>query len=323
MRRHFARRTALLAGLAAMGFRAARAAERVDLIVGAMPGTLADHDARAFVPFLERHLARVGVRVVNCPGGAGLAGFEALAKAKPDGSALGWAVTPTLAARTIDTPGAERLLERVGLVGAVMKEPIALVTPKESALASTQDIIRRSSEDADAVRLGTPPVGGPPHLAALRLQSLAATRLNIVAFPSSAAAREAVLGGNVEAAVLALADVIGALRDGTLAGLGIAARDRTELFPQMPALHESGLPLTAHIRRGLALPVSTPDAVAATLAATLHDIATDPEFQSDAQSNGFSAVWCDGKRWNAETLAEQAELARLWREQRWLPSSTS
>jgi hypothetical protein len=34
-------------------------------------------------------------------------------------------------------------------------------------------------------------------------------------------------------------------------------------------------------------------------------------------------VWCDGPRWNAETLAEQVDLARLWGEQRWFPLSSS
>ena len=317
------RREALLGALATSAVRPARANRTMHLVVGAPAGALADRHARAFAPFLERHLPQVHVNVVNAAGGAGLAGLETLANAPPDGSVLGWAITPTLPARTVDSEGAGRLLERVRLIGAVMKEPIALVTPKESALASAQDIIRRSSENEDAVPLGTPPAGSPAHLAALRLQAVAAIRLNLVAFPSAAAAREAALAGNVEAAMLALGDAIDALRDGSLSGLGIAARERAEPFPQMPPLRESGLRLSAAIRRGLAAPASAPDGLVASLGTALRDIADDPEFKAEADANGFIAVWFDGTRWDGQVRTEQVELARLWRTQPWLPAGTS
>src|SRR5581483_4435713 len=129
-----------------------------------------------------------------------------------------------------------------------------------------------------AVPLGTPPAGSPAHLAALRLQAMAAVKLNIVAFPSAGAAREAALGGNVEAAMLALGDAIDALRDGSLSGLGIAARDRAEAFPQMPPLRESGLQLSAVIRRGLAAPAGVFGERAAGLADAMRALTEDPEF---------------------------------------------
>ncbi len=317
------RRAALL-GVCAVGVtRPARAGKTVNLIVGAPAGALADQHARAFAPFLERHSPHLHVNVVNAPGRAGLAALETLAGAVPDGSVLGWAITPTLVARTVDSEGATGLLDRLRLVGAAMREPIALVTPDGSALASARDIIRRSSENADAVPLGTPPAGSPPHLAALRLQTVAATRLNIVDFPSAAAAREAALAGNVDAAMLALGDAIDALREGTLVGLGVAARERSGSFPQMPPLRESGLELSSHIRRGLAAPAGLPDGVAAGLAAALEEITADPEFQAEADANGFIAAWFDGGRWSSQARTERRDLAELWRTQPWLPASTS
>ena len=317
------RRGLLLGALAGGAVRPAWATRTLQLVVGAPPGVLADRHARAFAPFLERHLPRVQVNVVNVPGRVGLTGLEMLANAPPDGTVLGWAVTPTLPARCVNSERAEHLLERVRLVGAVMKEPIALVTPKEIGLASAQDIIRRSSEADDAVPLGTPPAGSPAHLAALRLQAVAGVKLNIVAFPSSAATREAALGGNVGAAMLALGDAIDALRDGSLNGLGIATRDRAEAFPEMPPLRESGLQLSAVIRRGLAVPAAVPEPLAAGLANALRDLADDPEFQAEASTNGFISGWFDGARWGDQARAEQTELAQLWRAQPWLPTGTS
>ena len=79
-----------------------------------------------------------------------------------------------------------------------------------------------------------------------------ARRLNIVAFPSAAAARQAAVSGNVAAAALGLSNAIGDLREGRLVGLGIAAANRADAFPDMPPLRDSGLDLSAVIRRGLA-----------------------------------------------------------------------
>jgi tripartite-type tricarboxylate transporter receptor subunit TctC len=317
-------RRAVLVGAAATGAaRAARAGTRLSLIVGAPAGALADRHARTFAPFLERHSPHLHVNVVNAAGRAGLVAADLLADAAPDGSVLAWAVTPTLPARSVDTGGAAHVLDRVRLVGAVMKEPIALVTPEKSPLVSAEDIIRRSSENAEAVPLGTPPAGSPPHLAALRLQAVAATRLNLVVFPSAAAAREAALAGNVEAAMLALGDAIDALRDGTLGGLGIAARDRSDSFPQMPPLRESGLRLSSYICRGLAGPAALSDTAAAALAEALRQMAADPEFQAEADATGFIAGWLDGARWTEQARVERSELAQLWRDQPWRPAGTS
>jgi tripartite-type tricarboxylate transporter receptor subunit TctC len=272
------------------------------------------------VPFLERHLRGTRVNVLNHPGDGGLAAFRALADAPPSGSILGWVATPSLPARTVDCAGAATLLSRLRLIGTVAKEPIALVSAADSKLDSIQDIVRRSGENADAVPLGTPPVGSPPHLAALRLQAVAGTKLNVVAFPSAAAARQAALAGDAAAAMLALGDAIEALRGGTLIGLGVAARDRAEAFPQMSTMRDAGVQFSASIRRGLVAPAAIADSLVESLAAALREVAGDPEFHAAAEADGFIAAWLDGPGWTAQAASEQNELARLWHDDPWRPS---
>ena len=69
-----------------------------------------------------------------------------------------------------------------------------------------QKVARQPQKLPIAVPIGTPAAGSPPHLAALRLQLLTQTRLNIVTFPSAPAARQAVVAGNVVAAALVNTD---------------------------------------------------------------------------------------------------------------------
>jgi tripartite-type tricarboxylate transporter receptor subunit TctC len=292
--------------------------EAITLLVGAKSGSASDALARAFATILARHLpSRADIAVRNVPGDRGLAAMLTLAQAEATGRTLAWVSTPVLPARMVDR-GADDLLQKIMLVGAVEKEPIAIVSPGATPLTSVQDIIARAADDADAVPLGTPPPGSPPHLAALRLQALAGTRLNIIAFPSAAAARQAAVSGNVAAAALALSSAIADLREGRLTGLGIAAASRADAFPDMPPLRDSGLDLSAVIRRGLAAPAGLPEPVAQQLCRILQAVVEDPEFRGHAHSNGFVPSWRDGATWTAEVQDERAELARLWATEPWL-----
>jgi tripartite-type tricarboxylate transporter receptor subunit TctC len=318
------RRGVLGAGLSLPFIRASRADEasggKITLLVGATEGSGADQTARAFVPFLERHLPGTEITISNLPGEAGLAAYRAVAWSPSDGLTVGWIATPSLPARTVDCPRAAGVMERLRLIAAVQKEPIAFVSSSESPLTSAQDIIARSSEHAEAVPLGTPPAGTPPHIAALRLQALSGTKLNIVAFPSAAAARQAALSGTVAAACLGLGSAIDDLRNGRLTGLGLAARNRSDAFPDMPALGESGLKLSAFIRRGLATPAALPIQVAARYADALAAVVADPEFGAQGDSSGFLASWLDGAAWTAQAARERTGLTHLWATEPWSTS---
>jgi tripartite-type tricarboxylate transporter receptor subunit TctC len=150
---------------------------------------------------------------------------------------------------------------------------------------------------------------------------LAGTRLNIVTFPSAAAARQAAVGGNLAAAALGMADVIDDLREGRLAGLGIAAEDRAGALPDMPALNEAGLNLAAHITRGVAAPAGMANDVADRLAAALQAVVADPGFREQAEASGFQVAWIDGPAWTAMVDEERARLASLWATEPWLQSA--
>ena len=321
-----ARRRVLLGGLAASAALPAGAVQtvgprrHVTMLLGAREGSGADKAARAFVEFLAPHVPRLEIALTNMPGDGGRTMLAALGDAAPNGNTCGWIMTPNLPARMIDR-GEPSLGARIQLLAQVEREPIAFVTPTSDPAASIQDIIQRASDDADAVPLGTPPAGSPPHLAVLRVQVLAQTQLNIVTFPSAAAARQAVLAGNVSAAALGLSETIGDIRDGNLSAIGIAARRRFGLLPNTPILDEDGIPLSAFIRRGIGCPVGTPPETVAPLLQAMKAVTQDPAFREQAEAAGYYAAWSDGVDWLALMQTEQAALAKLWETNPWLSSS--
>ncbi len=290
------------------------------MITGAPAGSNSDDIARSFAHYLGRFLDGPEIQVRNVPGDGGRTALNALADAPPSGASVGWVVTPVLAARAVDRTD-PKLPSRLSLLGAVEREPIAFVASAADPFDSVRDMIERASQDAGGLPLGTPPPGSPPHLAVLRLQVMTQTRLNILAFPSAAAARQALLGGNVLAAALGLSDVIAALRDEKLVGLGIAARKRSGILPDMPVLNEAGVPLSAWIHRGLAMPAETPADVTAPLIKALQAIVEDSAYREQVEAMGLLAAWSDGPSWTARVAREGDELAALWAADPWLNAS--
>jgi tripartite-type tricarboxylate transporter receptor subunit TctC len=316
------RRLGLLGGLSLVAAAPVRAAadQRITMMIGAPAGSGADKIGRDFVTCFESHFGSADIGIRNLPGDAGWAMLSALADAPPTGAAIGWVTTPALPARMIDR-GDPDLAGRIRLVGMVEREPVAFVSPASDPVNSVQDVIQKAGNDADAMPLGTPPAGSPPHLAALRLQALAQTRLNIVTFPSAAAAYQAVLAGNVSAAALGLSDVIDGIHDGSLSAIGLAARRRFGVLPDTPVLNEAGIPLAAFIARGIGVPAGTPAELVGRLETAMRGVAEDEDFRTQAEARGYHVMWHDGATWVAEMQAEQAELASLWATDPWLSSS--
>jgi tripartite-type tricarboxylate transporter receptor subunit TctC len=287
------------------------------MLTAAPAGTNGDEVARTFAQYFGRFLDGPDIQVRNVPGDGGRTALNALANAPPSGNTIGWVVTPVLPARAVDR-GDPHLPSRLALLGSVLREPIAFVASAADPLESVRDMIERASQDAGGRPLGTPPPGSPSHLAVLRLQVMTQTRLNIIPFPSAAAARQALLGGNVTAAALALSDVIAALRDEKLVGLGIAANKRSGILPDMPILGEAGVPLAAWIHRGLAVPSDTPEEATKPLITALHAVADDPAYREQAETLGLLAAWSDGPSWRIRMEREGEELATLWAADPWL-----
>lgn len=319
------RRLGLVAGgtlltISAWAVQPPRPRRRLTVLVGAREDAPGSRAARDFVGFLEPRLPAYSVELAYMPGQGQATMLNALAKAEPSGTVVGWVNTPTLAARAIDR-GDASLVSRIQLLGQVEREPVAFVAlPGDTAL-TVQDVVRRASEDADAAPFATPPAGSPPHLAALRLQVLAQTQLNIVTFPSAAAALQAVLAGNTSAAALGLSAAIGPVRDGRLSAIGIAAHKRFGLLPDAPVLDEAGIPLSAFIRRGIGVPAGCPADFVATLVAAMRAAATDERFGALAAGNGYYAAWNEGAAWAARTRGEAADLGKLWETNPWKSSS--
>ncbi len=312
-------RRVLLAGLAGLPaalqpVRPALAGRKaaVEVLVGARPGSPPDLWARSVAPFLERHWPRLAVGVRNSPGRLGLDALAQLAAAPPDGRLVGVVTTPALIARAIEA-GEPPPFERVEMLAAVAEEPILLVAPAGAGatdLATLQHLGPRGL-------LGTPPPGTAAQLAALRVEERLG--LSQIAFPSPSAVRQAVLGGNVAAAMLNMSDAIGGLRDGRLLAVAVAAAARSPQLPDVPTFREQGVELLAASHRGFALPRAVAGPMRAALIAGLRRAVEDPEFVTQAASLGYAPRFLGPEDWEVILRRSDAALRHRWQVEPWLP----
>lgn len=310
------RRRALLAlPVAALAAPALAArAHGVELLVGAAPGSAADLWARGVAPFIERHLPRLSVAVRNQPGRGGLAAVEQLSAAAPGTKTLGVLTTPLLLVRAIEA-GAPTPLAQAAPLAALVEEPVVLVT----APGGPEDMAALRAL-ADRATIGTPPPGTAAHLASLRLDGR--LDLPVLAFPSPGAARQAAQAGHVTAAVLGLPEAIGALRDGKLVGLGLAAARRSALLPDLPTLREGGVDLVATAQRGFATPASAGEEWRAIAAGAMAAVAADPDFIARCEGVGQTPRLQTAEGWSRLLGRIDEELRRRWQDDPWLPRRT-
>jgi tripartite-type tricarboxylate transporter receptor subunit TctC len=247
------------------------------LLVGAEAGTTTDLWAGAFVPFLERHARRAGIRIANRPGQGGLAAALALTESPPDGRVIGTFTLPALVARAVET-GQLPLLRRLRPAGSVCRAPLVLVAPP----GTTLEVL--AAEPQRGV-LALPQAGSTAALAADLLTG--SLPLDPLHFPGPDAARQATLAGHAAAGLLALPDVILAIREDRLVALGLAEAERASLLPEVPTLSEAGLPLVAALHRSLLLPGAAAESLVSWLSGVLGAVVADPEFQAQAAELGY------------------------------------
>jgi len=296
-----------LAGLSVARPALAEAPVALRLLVGAPRGGGADRWARSFAPFLERHWPRSTVTLANQPGEGGLVAARALADTPANGRTIGLLSFPGLLARAVERSGTE-VLDRLDFVAVVTDEPVVLVAPPGADLAQLRA--------RPGKLLGCPPPGSAGQLMADDLSG--PLGLSPLSFPNAATARQAVLAGNLAAALLLLPDVLTALREDRLAAIAIGGAERSPLLPDVPRFEELGLARPLSTWRGCVLPRDVPAAMREKLERSLQAVVADPEFVAQGNETGFRPRFIPSARWVPALDALRTSLAARWQRAPWI-----
>jgi tripartite-type tricarboxylate transporter receptor subunit TctC len=279
------------------------------LVSSAAPaqGTYPDHKIRMIVPFAaggptdvigrlvaERLSETLGqqVYVENLPGAGGNLGVETAKRAAPDGYTIvavstGFIINPSMYAKIGYDP-----LKDFAPISLVAASPNVVVVHPSVPAKNLKELIDLVKAKPDAYSYAQPSTGSTPHLAAEQMkQMFGLDKLTMVPFNGAPLAINSALGNHTPIAFTALPPAIGAIKDGSLRGIAILAKQRIAALPELSTNIEEGVPgLESDTLTGIVAPAGTPPAIVEKWHAAIAKMAADPAVKQKLDALGFVPV---------------------------------
>jgi tripartite-type tricarboxylate transporter receptor subunit TctC len=261
-------RRAALAGIAALALAPPTRSETfpsrtVTIVVPYPPGGPIDTTARLIAQEAAADLNQAVV-VDNRPGGAGIVGANAVARAEPDGHML--------VLGTNQTHGTNQSLIKncpydavkdFAPVAGVAAMPHVLVVGKDFPATTLADVVALAKAKPGRLTYGTPGNGSGAHLATELFKTRAGIDLLHVPFKGLAPMATEMLAGRIDLSIAALPGLITQqIEAGNLRALALASAQRVPQLAAVPTFAEAGVVgVEADAWSALFAPARTPPAV--------------------------------------------------------------
>jgi tripartite-type tricarboxylate transporter receptor subunit TctC len=235
----------------------------IRLVVGFTPGGAADYVARVLSEPLSKALGQ-SIVVENKPGAGASIATDFVAKAPPDGYTILLASPGSMIVNPALNPKLAYTLRDFAPVAKVTSAPLVIAANPASGIKSMQDLVALAKKSPGAVNCATAGNGSAPHLAAALFSQVTGTQMTLVPFRGGAPAIQSVVAGDTQVTFGTPPSVLPMVKAGRLTGLGVTAKESSELFPGLPGMAQAGLPEYAiDFWYGVFVPAATPKAVVA------------------------------------------------------------
>jgi tripartite-type tricarboxylate transporter receptor subunit TctC len=306
-------RRGLLAGLAALPPLAALSAcqvqggadeanasfptRAVDFWVPFDAGGSGDLISRAVAKAAEEPLGE-SLPVTNKPGANGAVGLKELLAGKPDGYTIALAVKSLFAIGplVVDDPDAVTI-DQLRIITTLTNEGYVLVVHADSPYQTLEDLLA-----ADSVKYGTTGVGTGSQLSAGLLFGIAGVDAKDVPFDGGGPTVTALLGKDIDAASLSLAETMPHIEAGDMRPLCVFSEERSVYLNEVPTALEKGQNILVDQRRFIVVPADTPDDVVGVLTLAFEEAREGGEYGQFLQDNYM-------ERWEVDGIEAQLHLA--------------
>lgn len=288
----------------------------IEIVVGFAAGGGTDITARTIAQHLSRKL-NVPVIVSNKAGASGEIGLSYVARAKPDGYVLGMTNMPGLVSIPIERKSRYQASD-FAYIANLVRDPSAFSVLNTSKYKSLADLVADAKANPGKISYGSTGVGTDDHLALVQFEQLTGVDLNHIPFNGAGPLRIAVLGGQVDVGGMNVGEVMPFKDKVTV--LGQASDGRSPLAEDARSFKEQGVNLVFASERGIVAPAGIPDEVKQTLTRALRDIAQDPEFIKQTQSQFTEMDYVEGAAWKARLDKATEGFKKLWTTTPWSDS---
>jgi len=229
--------------------------------------------------------------VENRAGGGGIIGWQAAAKAAPDGlTLLANDMSFSIAAGLIPKLPFDPRKDFVNITTAATTPFVLVVNPNVPA-KTVQELIKLSKDKPGKLNYGSGGNGTNTHLAAEMFKSLTQADIGHVPYKGSAQAMQDVMGGQIDVLFTAVSTALPHIKSGKLRALMVTDAKRAATLPDVPSAAEAGVPkMVAHYWVGFAAPAKTPPEVVARLNKEIVDAINSKEGKERFAQLGLDPV---------------------------------
>jgi tripartite-type tricarboxylate transporter receptor subunit TctC len=261
-------RRALLAGITAVAFPPSAHAQSfptrtVTIVVPYPPGGPIDALARLIAQESTGDLNQPIV-VENRPGGSGIIGTNAVARAEADGHMLVLGTNQTHATnQSLIKNCPYDAVKDFASVAGIAAMPHVLVVRKSLAVAGVGDVVAMAKAKPGSLTFGSTGIGSGAHLAGELFKTKAAIDMLHVPFKGLSPMLTELLAERIDISIAPLPGLIGQqIETGAVRALGLASARRVPQLAAVPTFAESGVGgVEADAWSALFAPAKTPPAV--------------------------------------------------------------
>jgi len=279
-----------LISTAAPGQPAAYPNHVVKFVVPVAAGGTVDIVARTLA---QRMTESMGQQVIveNRPSASSLVGTQVVAKSPPDGYTLLATSTTFLSApAVVKEPGYDPVKDFAG-ISLTCRVPMVLDVSPNLPARSVKEFIALARARPGEITYAASGVGSTGHIAGELFARQAGIKMLAIQYKGNAQSIVEVIGGQVAMMFDQVGTSAPYIRAGKLRPLGITSKKRSQLFPDLPTIDESGLPgyedYTVNV---LLAPAGTPKEILARLHAEVTKIAGTPDLHKRFLDQGIELI---------------------------------
>lgn len=215
-------------------------ARPVTIVVGFAPGGASDILARLLATEIQKDWGQ-SVVVENRAGASGIIGTQYVVRSAPDGHTLQLLPGNHTINGAFRNDLAYDSVKDITPITLVATAPNMLIVRADSPHKTLDDYLAAAKSAPGTVSYATSGIGTTVHLAGERLGGLTNLAFNHIPYKGSGQSVTAVLSGEVDSAWVALNSALAFVKDGRVRVLGVAAKERSSLLPDVPTFAELGL----------------------------------------------------------------------------------
>ncbi|WP_425033040.1 Bug family tripartite tricarboxylate transporter substrate binding protein [Pelagibacterium sp.] len=251
----------------------------------------ADSIVRKIMSIAEDELP-TSIYIENIEGGISSIGINQVMAARPDGYTYGALTYDSV----ITVPWRELLadysLDRLDLIARLTSEPNALMVGTQSEFETYEDLVAAAQAEPGSITIGVHGLGSMPHLTMLELENETGLDFRPISYPDgSAGQREAILSGEIDAAITSLGDFAPLIDSGDVRGLVEFSDTENPSYSEVPISAEVGLELQTGSFLIIAGPAGLPEDVKTTFVDAVKTAFDSEEFQDWVAGVGVTASW--------------------------------